>query len=68
MVKKDPYVPNNEDVRRILEEARGTRYELPILLGCLGMRKSEICALDESCIEGNTLHIYKAMVQDKDDN
>lgn len=67
IVKKDPYVPNNEEVRYILSEAKGTRYELPILLGCLGMRRSEICALDNSCIEGNTLHIYKAMVQNKDD-
>lgn len=65
IAKKDPYVPNSEDVRRILEEARGTVYELPIMLGCLGMRRSEICALDESCLEGNTLHIYKSMVQDE---
>lgn len=67
MIQKAPYVPNNDEARKIISEARGTQYELPILLGCLGMRRSEICALDASCLEGNTLHIFKSMVQNKDD-
>lgn len=65
IVKNDPYVPTSDDVRLLLSHAKGTPYELPILLGCLGMRRSEICALDNSCLEGNILHICKTMVQNE---
>lgn len=63
--KKEVYIPKSEDVKAILNEAKGTNYELPILLACAGMRRGEICALTESDIEGNIIHINKDMVLDE---
>lgn len=63
--KNTPYIPSDEDVRRILEYAKGSRYEIAIMLACYGMRRSEICALTLEDIEGDKIHINKAMVQDK---
>lgn len=65
-VKSEPYVPSPEDVKRILEEAKGTQYEIPLMLACYGMRRSEICALQLEDIEGDVVHINKAMVQGED--
>lgn len=61
-VKTEPYIPSDEDVRRILEHARDTEYEVPIILACYGMRRSEICALQPEDIKGDVVHINKAMV------
>lgn len=64
-VKNEPYIPSDEDVRKILDAAAGTKYEIPIILACYGMRRSEICALTPEDIEGDVIHINKAMVQDE---
>lgn len=40
-------------------------FEIPISLVCYGMRRSEICALTLEDIEGDVVHINKAMVQDE---
>lgn len=29
-VKKEPYIPSDDDVRKILEHAKGTEFEIPI--------------------------------------
>lgn len=54
-VKSEPYTPNQDDVRKILEAAKGTMFEIPISLACYGMRRSEICALtlDELLCQSN---------------
>lgn len=64
--KSNPYIPSDKDVKIILEYATGTMFEIPILLGCYGLRRSEICALNiDTDLEDNVLHINKAMVMDK---
>ncbi len=65
-VKNEPYIPSDEDVRRILEYAKGTEYEIPLVLACYGMRRSEICALTTEDIEGDILKIRKAKVLGED--
>lgn len=62
-VKAETYVPTNEEVKRVVEHARGTAYEIAILLAALGLRRSEICALKADDLDGNTLHIGKALVE-----
>ena len=62
-VKPEAYTPSQEDVKRILEAIKGTDFEVPITLACYGMRRSEICALTPDDIDGDMLHINKAMVQ-----
>ena len=64
-VKNEPYTPSQEDVRRILEEVRGTEFEIPITLACYGMRRSEICALTSEDVAGDTVRINKALVQNE---
>ena len=61
-VKSEPYIPSDGDVRRILESAKGTEYEIPIILACYGLRRSEICALTPDDIDGDAVRICKAKV------
>lgn len=60
-VKMD-YIPTEEDIKRILAEVEGTKYEVPFILGTLGLRRSEICALTKEDLNGNVLTINKALV------
>lgn len=64
-VKNEPYIPSDEDIRKILEYAAGTKFEIPIVLACYGMRRSEICALTLDDIGGDVVRITKALVQDE---
>ena len=66
--KNEPYIPSDEDVKKILSHVKGTMFEIPVILGCYGMRRSEICALTPEDIEGDVVHITKALVQDVNDN
>lgn len=65
-LKKDEYIPSDEDVKRILQAAKGTNYEIPIILATFGLRRSEICALTLDDLEGNILKINKALVQNSE--
>lgn len=64
-VKNEPYIPSSEDIKRILEHVKGGQFEIPIILACYGMRRSEICALTPEDIDGDVVRINKAMVQDE---
>ena len=59
---KEAYEPNSDDVKRILEDAKGTRYSIPFQLGIYGCRRGEICALDISDLNGNELRIHRSKV------
>lgn len=63
--KKSEYIPSAEDVKRIFAEVKGTRYEVPLSLAALGLRRSEICALELSDLNGCELTINKAVVLNK---
>ena len=67
--KHDDYIPTADDIRRILEKAENTEYEVFLKLACMGLRRSEVCALEVSDIDdNNVVHINKAKVLDKDNN
>ena len=59
------YIPSEDDIKRILNEVKGTKYEVPFILATLGLRRSEICALSPSDLNGNVLTIDKAIVEDE---
>lgn len=68
MPKKCPteaYTPSDEDIRRILEYLEGDSVYIPVALGCYGLRRSEIFALDINDIVDDCVHITKAMVKDE---
>lgn len=64
-LKQEPYIPTDEDVKRVLAYSMGTEYEVPIILACYGLRRSEICALESQDINGDVVSITKAMVQNE---
>lgn len=64
--KNEPYIPTDEDVKKVLQYAAGSDYEIALILAVFGLRRSEICALAPEDINGNTLTINKALVQNKD--
>lgn len=56
------------DIAKLIDACKGDRAEIPILMALwLGMRRSEICALDWEDIDltGKTLKITKALVPDE---
>lgn len=63
--KDEPYIPSADDVKAIIKYAKGTKFEVPIILACYGLRRSEICALTPDDIDGDVATINKAIVQDE---
>lgn len=64
-IKNEPYIPTDNDIKMILSEVTGTQYEVPIMLACYGLRRSEICALTPEDLVEDVLTINKAKVLDK---
>lgn len=64
-IKEEPYIPTADDMKRIFQHIKGTKYEIPITLAAMGLRRSEICALDLSDLDGCVLTIRRAMVPDE---
>lgn len=56
------YIPDEEDMRRILEDVRGTRLEIPVALGMFGLRRSEIAGLTLADLDGSVLWVHSATV------
>lgn len=60
------YIPSEEDVKRVIEQVRGTEMEIPVLLAAFGpMRRGEICALDSNHIKGNIVHVEYSLALDE---
>lgn len=66
-VQKKPYIPTREEVKMLLDEAYGTKYETALYLGCCSIRRGEICALtmDDIDFKNNIIHINKDTVLDE---
>lgn len=64
--KQEPYIPTDSDISTMLAHAKGGRYEIPLRLGCYGLRREEICALESSDVHGNIVVIDKAYVMGED--
>lgn len=68
-VKQSFYVPEDDDIKRILDYAKGSRYEVPLWLAVFGLRRSEICALlTKDLNKNNIVTVNKAKVRDRDGN
>lgn len=70
--KKNIVIPQGREINNIFDAFENTDLELPVYLAaCLGLRRSEISALDLNSdidYEKNTVTVSKAMVEDKDNN
>lgn len=60
------FIPSEELMEKITGEVAGTSMEIPVALGMMGLRRSEICGLSPSDLEGNRLHIHTALVMGDD--
>ena len=66
-LKSEIEIPNEQQIGQILKLVDGTNVELPVTLAlCLGLRQSEIAALDWADYDGDSLRINKSCVPDKD--
>ena len=64
--KKSPYIPTEQEVHAIFNELKSTKYEIPIFLCSMGLRRSEVCALQITDLSpDNVLTINKAKVQNE---
>lgn len=65
--QKCPYqvhIPEEDEMQKIWLASKGSVYELPILLGCwLGLRMSEIRGLKFTDVNGDRVHIQRALVR-----
>lgn len=67
-VRPDIAIPDQEAINGLIRETQGAPMELPIVLAaCLGLRRSEICALlwTDYDAKKKTLSINKALVADE---
>ena len=63
------YIPDDNDIKTLLNAVKGERIEIPILLAAFGpMRRSEICALTSDDIHDNIITVNKSMVLGSDGN
>ncbi len=65
-IKNEPYIPSDDNIKMILKELEGSPFEIPIILACFGLRRSEICALTIDDLDGDVLTINKALVMNSD--
>jgi len=60
------YIPDDNDIKRLMAAVKGTDMEVPILLAAFGpMRRGEICALTSDDIHDNIVSVNKAVVRDE---
>ena len=64
-IKEEPYIPTADDMKRIFQRVRGSKYEIPITLAAMGLRRSEIVCLKLDDLDGCVLTIRRAMVPDE---
>ena len=59
-------IPDDQILSMIMKAACEEGLEVPIALGVMGMRRSEICALSIDDLKGSILHVRKAVVYGPD--
>ena len=63
---KRVHVPTELEVKGLFQIFRNTELEVPIMLAAYGgLRRGEICALRMSDIDGDFVHVSKAVVRDQ---
>lgn len=64
-IKDEPYCPSDDDVRRLMEASKNTKFECAIGLAVCGLRRSEIVCITASDVHNNVVTVNKALVRDK---
>lgn len=65
--KYERQIPTDKDINKLLEVAKGTVYEVPIMLAAFGaLRRGEICALTPDDVTDTGVKISKAIAINED--
>lgn len=60
----DDYIPNESDIKKLLEIVKDTPFEIPVMLAAFGpLRRGEVCGLKKEHIVGNRVHVCENMVK-----
>lgn len=63
-VKIDYYTPSDDDIKRLMEVIKYPELYKAVLLAAFGtLRRSEICGLEYSDIDGDVIRVHRAMVE-----
>lgn len=62
--KAQSYIPTSEDIKAVLQQCKIEKYRIVFLLGCNGLRRSEILAISIDDVLDDAIIINKAMVYD----
>lgn len=63
-VQKDFYTPTDDDINRLLSAIKYEELRRAVMLAAFGtLRRSEICGLDFDDVDGDTIHVHRAMVE-----
>ncbi len=65
-IRPEYNVPSEETMMEVMKAAAGTNLEIPLSLAIFGLRRGEICALKPEDIDGNIVHIHRAVVRNVD--
>lgn len=60
------HIPTEDAMHQIAELTAGTPLEIPVALAAFGLRRSEICALSIDDLDGDVIHIHRALVRGAD--
>lgn len=61
--KKEMFIPDEKLMKTVMKAAEGSRLEVPIALGMMGLRRGEVCAVTATDLQKNILHISRAAVE-----
>lgn len=65
--KKPLYIPTENEIKQVLQAAKNTNMELPIMLAVFGpLRRSEISALTKDDIDGLKVTVNKSLAKNAD--
>lgn len=65
-VKTKMYIPDDDDIKKLLKAIKGTEMEIAVLLAAFGpLRRAEICAVTSEDLHGNVLSVDKSVYYDK---
>lgn len=61
--KSDDYIPSSDEVKAVLSVAKGTKWYIVFMLGCYGLRRSEILPLTLDDVHDDYIDINKTKVK-----
>ena len=66
-VPVDYYTPSDDDIKALLNAIKYDELKRAVMLAAFGtLRRSEICGLTDEDVDGDVIHVHRAMVESED--